>query len=152
MLREESGCLPLTLAGAPPPDSTAQQPCSGMRAGLFHAVTGYSLPLAVRLADAVAGLGIPDAPRVAALTHALAAQQWRSQSFFRLLNRMLFLAGQPDHRWRVMQRFYGLPDETIARFYAGNLTLSDKARILTGKPPVPVFQALRAAFNTGNEQ
>ncbi|MEH5099647.1 lycopene beta-cyclase CrtY [Atlantibacter hermannii] len=152
LLREESGCLPLTLAGAPPPDSTSQQPCSGMRAGLFHAVTGYSLPLAVRLADAVAGLGIPDAPRVAALTHALAAQQWRSQGFFRLLNRMLFLAGQPDHRWRVMQRFYGLPDETIARFYAGNLTLSDKARILTGKPPVPVFQALRAAFNTGNEQ
>lgn len=152
LLREESGCLPLTLAGARPSGNAAHQPCSGMRAGLFHAVTGYSLPLAVRLADAVAGLEQIDAPRLALLTHAMASQQWRRQGFFRLLNRMLFLAGKPDNRWRVMQRFYGLPDETIARFYAGNLTLADKARILTGKPPVPVFQALRAAFNTGNEQ
>lgn len=150
LLREESGSLPLTLAG----DGALvnlQQPCSGMRAGLFHAVTGYSLPLAVRLAEAIAAMERPGAHSLSALIQQMAARHWREQWFFRLLNRMLFLAGAPDNRWRVMQRFYGLPEQTIARFYAGNMTFSDKARILTGKPPVPVIQALRAAFNTGNE-
>lgn len=151
LLREEAGCLPLTLSGSAPQSEAWHQPLSGMRAGLFHAVTGYSLPLAVQLADAVAGLDVIDAPHLASLTRTMAARQWRRQGFFRLLNRMLFLAGKPNNRWRVMQRFYALPDDTIARFYAGDLTLCDKARLLTGKPPVPVFQALRAAFNTGNE-
>lgn len=149
LLREETGCLPLTLAGDAP--LHASQPCSGMRAGLFHAVTGYSLPLAAQLADAIAGQERIDAPGLHRLVQAMATRQWRSQGFLRLLNRMLFLAGQADRRWQVMQKFYRLPDATIARFYAGNLTLTDKARILTGKPPVPIFGALRAAINTGNK-
>ncbi|RYF05326.1 MAG: lycopene cyclase, partial [Oxalobacteraceae bacterium] len=73
---------------------------------------------------------------------------WKSQGFFRLLNRMLFLAGSPDARWRVMQKFYQLPASLIAHFYAGRLSLADKARILSGKPPVPVLQALSAARKT----
>jgi lycopene beta-cyclase len=44
-----------------------------------------------------------------------------------------------------MQRFYRMPPALIARFYAGRLHLGDKARILTGKPPVPLLQALAAA-------
>ena len=63
-----------------------------------------------------------------------------------MLNRMLFLAGRPDGRWQVMQRFYQLNHGLIARFYAGQLTLADKARILTGKPPVPVGEALQAVL------
>ncbi|WP_422630867.1 lycopene beta-cyclase CrtY [Pseudomonas rhizophila] len=51
-LREEEGVLPITLAG----DFSGfwreakGQPLSGLRAGLFHCTTGYSLPHAVRLA------------------------------------------------------------------------------------------------------
>ncbi|MEN9924724.1 MAG: hypothetical protein RL268_850, partial [Pseudomonadota bacterium] len=32
----------------------------------------------------------------------------------------------------------------IARFYAGKLTWTDRVRILSGKPPVPVGAAIRA--------
>ncbi len=118
-----------------------------MRAGLFHPTTGYSLPLAVALADAIA-----DSPRLGSvplyqLTRQFAERHWRRQGFFRLLNRMLFLAGREENRWRVMQRFYGLPEPTVERFYAGRLSLFDKARILTGKPPVPLGEAWRAALN-----
>src|SRR5690606_40006383 len=74
-----------------------------------------------------------------------AQQAWESQGFFRLLNRMLFLAGAPDQRSRVLQRFYGLSQGLIERFYAGRLTAADKARILAGKPPVPLGEAIRAA-------
>ncbi|MCP1327999.1 lycopene cyclase family protein, partial [Halomonas sp. 707D4] len=75
-----------------------------------------------------------------------ARRRWRQFGFFRMLNRMLFLAGAPDRRWQVMQRFYTLNDGLIERFYAGRPTLFDKARILSGKPPVPVREAIPAVL------
>ena len=35
-----------------------------------------------------------------------------------------------------------LPQGLVERFYAARLTLADKARILMGKPPVPIRSAL----------
>jgi lycopene beta-cyclase len=71
-----------------------------------------------------------------------ARERWRRQRFLRLLSRMLFLAAEPGQRRRVMERFYGLPEALIARFYAGVPTLGDKARTLSGRPPVPIRRAL----------
>jgi lycopene beta-cyclase len=147
VVREEEGRLPIVLAGDFDDywQDLAGQPSVGLRAGLFHSTTGYSLPHAVRLAERIAGMrDIGAAPLFAAIRDE-AAGAWRHQRFFRLLNRMLFLAGSPDRRWRVMQRFYRLPSSLIAHFYAGRLSLKDKARLLSGKPPVPVGQALIAA-------
>jgi lycopene beta-cyclase len=120
------------------------QPCCGLRAGLFHATTGYSLPHAVALAEIIAACGAFDAESLSWLIHRYALRQWRNQRFFRILNRMLFLAGDAESRWRVMQRFYALNEGLIERFYAGQLTPGDKARILAGKPPVPVGEAMLA--------
>jgi lycopene beta-cyclase len=147
VLREERGALPIVLAGDIERfwDDLQGQPCAGLRAGLFHFTTGYSLPHAVRLADAIARLADVSAPALFAAIRAEARAEWEGQGFFRLLNRMLFLAASPDARWRVMQRFYRLNAPLIAHFYAGRLRLADKARILSGKPPVPVLQALSAA-------
>lgn len=147
-LREEQGVLPITLAG----DFEAfwkdahGQPRSGLRAGLFHCTTGYSLPHAVRLADWIASQARLEADSLSIGIRHLARQEWRRQGFYRLLNRMLFLAGRPENRWQVMQRFYRLPEALIGRFYAGESSLGDKLRVLTGKPPVPVNEALNAAF------
>ncbi|WP_342655449.1 lycopene beta-cyclase CrtY [Pseudomonas sp. F3-2] len=145
-LREEQGVLPITLAG----DFDrfwAQgqgQPRSGLRAGLFHCTTGYSLPDAVRLADWFASQRNLQADALADGIQTFARQAWRRQRFYRLLNRMLFLAGRPQDRWQVMQRFYRLPEGLISRFYAGHSRLADKVRIVSGKPPVPVGAAIRA--------
>jgi lycopene beta-cyclase len=149
-LREEQGVLPITLAGdferfwqeAP------GQPRSGLRAGLFHCTTGYSLPHAVQLADWIALQHQLDADLLACGIRSLARQAWQRQRFYRLLNRMLFLAGRPQDRWQVMQRFYGLSEGLISRFYAGRSSLRDKLRVLTGKPPVPINEAVRAARRT----
>ncbi|MGK9418147.1 lycopene beta-cyclase CrtY [Pseudomonas cedrina] len=145
-LREEEGVLPITLAG----DFTQfwreanGQPLSGLRAGLFHCTTGYSLPHAVRLADRIVQQRDLSAEALDKSIRAFAHQAWRRQRFYRLLNRMLFLAGQPEDRWRVMQRFYGLPEGLISRFYAGNSSVADKLRVVSGSPPVPVIEALHA--------
>ncbi len=154
VLREEHGSLPIVLAGDFDAfwDELAGQPSSGLRAGLFHPTTGYSLPHAVRLAEHIAALPVLEAPQLFAAIRMEARREWQGQRFFRLLNRMLFLAGRPEQRWRVMQRFYRLPAPLIARFYAGRPRLADKARVLSGKPPVPVAQALAAACKIHPDQ
>jgi lycopene beta-cyclase len=147
LLREERGVLPIVLCGDIEAfwRSAAGQPRSGLAAGLFHPTTGYSLAYAVRLADHIAGLPKLEATALFGAIQAFARQQWRRQGFFRLLNRMLFLAGEPANRWKVMQRFYGLSEGLIGRFYAARPTPLDKLRILSGKPPVPLGEALQAA-------
>lgn len=144
ILREERGVLPILLGGDferfwPADDPVAR---SGLRAGLFHPTTGYSLPQAVALADAVAAAWPLSGEELAKLTREHARTFWRRTGFYRLLNRMLFRAGRPEHRYRVLQRFYGLPEPLITRFYAERLKLRDRIRLLVGKPPVPLAEAL----------
>lgn len=148
VLREERGVLPIVLGGDLDAFLATWQgvPRSGLAAALFHATTGYSLPHAVQVAERIATLPVVSTPALLACLQDETRRAWRRQGFFRLLNRMLFLAGEPDRRWRVMQRFYGLPEPLIQRFYAGRPSLADRLRILSGKPPVPVMPALRAAF------
>lgn len=148
LLREEQGVLPIVLDGDPAALWCAARgvPRAGLAAGLFHATTGYSLPEAVRLAELVCGLRDLSAPALFEAVRGHALRHWRRQRFFRLLNRMLFQAAAPAERWRVMQRFYQLPQPLISRFYAGRPTLADKLRIVTGRPPVPLGAAWHAAF------
>jgi lycopene beta-cyclase len=55
--------------------------------------------------------------------------------FFNLLNRMLFGAVAPAKRWNVFARFYRLPTTTIERFYAMDITMADRLRLVVGRPP-----------------
>ena len=148
LLREERGVLPITLTGDAIAfwQETHNVARAGLAAGLFHPTTGYSFPSAVRLAEMIAALPDLSAAPLFEAIRAHALGEWRAQGFFRLLNRMLFLAATPGQRWRVMQRFYGLPTPLIGRFYAAQLSWLDKARILAGKPPVPVGAAWRAGW------
>jgi len=43
----------------------------------------------------------------------------------------------------VLERFYGLSEGLIQRFYAGHLTIADKFRLLVGRPPVPIWAAIK---------
>ncbi len=145
IIRQEHGVLPIALAhdfeqfwSQLPPDI----PQAGMRAGLFHPTTGYSLPDAVRLANLIASRWPGNSSQLAKAIRRYAAAQHQKQSFYRLLNRMLFLAAEPDRRHLVLERFYKLPTPLIERFYAGRTTAADIVRILTGKPPVPIHRAL----------
>lgn len=145
VVRREHGVLPVALGGdidAFWAEADAGVPQSGMRAALFHPTTGYSLPEAAQLADAIAEA--PDLTSAAAdpLVQARSKARWREGGYFRLLNRMMFLAAEPEQRWRVLARFYRLPQPLIERFYAGRLTWADKARLLAGEPPVPVGRAI----------
>ena len=132
VLREEHGVLPIpTRLGQQPGHAPPLR--AGYAGGLFHPTTGYSLPVAVRLA-----LHLAARPAHAALGEEYA--RWlrphHQQVRFCLgLNRMLFDAFAPEQRHHVLERFYRLPVETIRRFYALELSQTDRARILCGRPP-----------------
>ena len=150
ILREEDGVLPVALDGDLSAHFARMGPValSGLRAALFHPTTGYSLPDAVRLADVLAqSLGTDD---VSMTIRDRALAVWKARGFYRLLDRMLFRAAHPDARYKVLERFYRLPQPLIERFYAARSTLADKARILSGKPPVPIGAALACLVEKGH--
>ena len=145
--REEAGVLPVVMGGDfegywnSGGNKVAK---AGGRAGLFHPLTSYSLPDAVRTAALVArasdlsGAGLHD------LLHGFAKRTWRRRGFYRMLAAMLFRAAEPGERYRILERFYRLDAGLIARFYAGQSSMFDRARILAGKPPVPIKRAVAA--------
>lgn len=147
--REERGVLPVAYGGDFDSywDSTPPVAKAGMRAGLFHPLTGYSLPDAVRTAAAIAAAPDLSAASLAELTHGLARTTWGKRRFYRMLTAMLFRAAKPEARYRVLERFYRLDAGLIGRFYAGRSRWSDKARVLAGKPPVSVARAVRAIWD-----
>jgi len=144
VVREEHGVLPIALAHDIKrfwEELPAGVPQAGMRAGLFHPTTGYSLPEAVRVADLVAAQWPIGSVALATKIRQHAVKRHGQQRFYRLLNRMLFRAARPDKRHLVLQRFYKLPQPLIERFYSGRTSWSDIVRILVGKPPVPIHRA-----------
>ncbi len=145
--RLESGVLPVVLGGdfeAYWRSTGTDLAKAGMRAGLFHPTTGYSLPDAVRLAVRIAAA--PDLGHTALveLTLRHAAQAWAGRGFYRTLDTMLFRAAEPDRRYQVLERFYRLGSDLIARFYAAESRRTDQLRILSGRPPVPIGRAMRS--------
>lgn len=143
--REEVGVLPVALGGdigAMWDEGEPGVPMAGLRAALFHPTTGYSFPDAARLADLVAGLPSLDAATLYRAVREHSETLWRQRAFYRMLNMMLFNAATPSERYRVLQHFYRIDDRRVRRFYAGESTLADRARILIGKPPVPVGRAV----------
>jgi lycopene beta-cyclase len=150
---EETGVLPVigtgdfdafwSVMGEP---GTAR---AGARAALVHPLTSYSLPFALRLALHLCALDKLSAEGLEAASHAWAREHWRQGRFNRMLTRMLYGAAAPESRYKVLERFYGLPAPLIERFYAGRSTLADKLRILAGKPPVPVGAAVASLVGAG---
>jgi lycopene beta-cyclase len=155
-LREDIGVLPVIGAGDfaafwRGPDSGPAR--AGVRAGLMHPLTSYSLPDAVRfalyLSRQICRLPNLSGAVLAAASYEWARAHWGRGSFYRMLTRMLFGAGEPRHRFRMLERFYRLPEPVIERFYAGRTSRSDALRIVAGRPPVPLLGAVASLAGGG---
>jgi len=143
VLRQEQGVLPLPLRSF---GGRADAPiAAGYAGGFFHPATGYSFPVALRLALALAGTD--DGERAAGFERFLSEHRTQFR-FAAFLNRLLFTAFRPETRWNALARFYRLPVGVIRRFYALETTLPDRARIVCGRPPrglsIPTFLEKRA--------
>lgn len=153
VIGEEAGALPVVTGG----DGAAHRArfatpgvaLAGARGLFSHPLTSYTLPFAAANALAIARALPLGGGALAQLLDERFAAHWRRTRFYRDLGRMLFAAAEPEARWRVFARFYRLPEPLIGRFYAGRSTLRDKARVLIGKPPVPLGRGLAALLGKG---
>ena len=133
VVREESGVLPMPWSGGRVAVDPAGPLVAGYAGGWLHPATGYSFPVAVRLALAVARVS-PEGVHAAAA--ALARRLAPRQRFARFLNRLLFTVVVPERRWRVFRRLYrSLPDALMSRFYALEFGPLDAVRMVAGWPP-----------------
>ncbi len=147
ILAQEAGVLAILLGGRLEDLWSGSEPPVarlGLRGGFFHPTTGYSLPDAVRNAVLLAEQREYRSDSLHGVFRERSETLWQQRVFYQRLNRMLFRAAEPRHRYRVLEHFYRLPEPLIARFYAGRLTALDKLRILSGRPPVPVGRAMAA--------
>jgi len=131
VVREETGVLALPWRCAPPAPHAPL--VAGYAGGWFHPVTGYSFPIAARLAAFVAARPASELFGPALAEHA--HEHARQLPFAARLNRMMFGWFAPAQRYRLLERFYRLPEVVIRRFYSLELTARDRARIVVGKPP-----------------
>lgn len=133
VVRQEQGVLPLTWTGGP----TRHAPGTALRAGYggqwFHPVTGYSFPVALRLASYVSRASLDELEATG--FDSLRVAHKRQMAFAFRLNKMLFTWFKPSDRFQVLERFYTLDEAVIRRFYALQSTALDRARILIGRPP-----------------
>ena len=140
--REEHGALPIPLSGDIEDMWGDDSIRIGVRSGLFHPTTGYSLADAVATAWLLSELPLEHPSDVLLALKDLAFERWSARAFFRLLNRILFIAAAPESRVNVLEQFYRRPEPLIARFYAAQLSGFDRWRLLAGRPPVPLGKAL----------
>lgn len=148
----ERGVLPVVSGGdfaayLDSGDSDADIGRVGLRGGMFHAVTSFSLPDAVRTASAIADAWPLKGSELAQMMRTTSHARWTGTGFYRLLNKMLFRAAEPHERYRVLEHFHRLPQPVIERFYAGQTTVTDRLRILSGRPPVAILRALKAILD-----
>jgi lycopene beta-cyclase len=132
--REEAGVLPLpTRLPRLTKPNHGEPLLAGYQGGWFHPVTGYSFPVAARVACAVANAA-PKQLREHVWPRLQRAQRAQLR-FCVLLNRMFFDGFAPEARRNVIERFYRLQPDLVRRFYALELTHGDRARIVCGRPP-----------------
>lgn len=145
IIAEERGVLPVVMDGDVANLWTGEPVVRlGIQGGFFHPTTSYSLPDAVANAALLAVQRDLSSRALYPVFRKRSEQLWKQRSFFRLLNRMLFRAAEPDDAYRVLEHFYRLPPALISRFYGARLSALDKIRILSGRPPVPLGRAISA--------
>jgi lycopene beta-cyclase len=132
VIREEAGVLPMPWSGSLPRHVTDPL-VAGYGGGWFHAATGYSFPVAARLAAFVAAH--PAKGLAGGRFAEFIRRHVRQTRYCHLLNRFLFCWYPPHNRWHIFERFYRMPPSTIERFYALRLSAADQFRLLVGKPP-----------------
>lgn len=145
VLSEETGQLPVIYGGNfkafwkanKGPDARA-----GARAMLIHFITSYTLPMAVRTAMLIAEQPEITQKSLDKLLRDMASKHWKNGKFYRMLCAFMFIGTDPDKRYKPLEHTYRKDEDLLARFYAGKTTLADQAKLLTGKPPIPVSRAI----------
>ena len=118
--------------------------CLGVQAHQYQPVTGYSTPYILSDLDLLL-TAIKNNESSELILNKLNIKRYSQKQktyFYILLNKMLFGAAKPKERYKILQRFYTFDEKLVQRFNAGQTSLFDMLRILSGRPPVSVWRAV----------
>ncbi len=104
---------------------------AGVRAGLFHPVTGGSLADAARTANLVAGLDDWSGAALHKALHDHAARAWKNRDFYRRFTRQM-LGSAPADQHRPFAALYAKDADLVGRFHAMQLTMVDRLSLGIG--------------------
>jgi len=132
-VRQEHGILPMTWARHGEAPQAGKPLVVGYRGGFFHPATGYSFPVALRVALCVAK-GVAEGQVQRRLAELWRGHRQQARHAERL-NWLAFHAFAPEDMGHVFERFYRLSETLIHHFYALQCGPVDWLRIVVGRPP-----------------
>jgi len=148
--RHQHGTLPLHLQMSPSPEekTAAGNPLSppslGDEARFVHPVTGHSGAASLRMIQDILDRSNLTMASLRKCIRERLEKESSNYHYLSLMNRLLFLATKNENRYKIFEKFYQYPEPLIDRFYAGKLTLMDRARIVMTKPPTSMQSTIDA--------
>lgn len=143
--RGQAGALPIVMGG----DFDAYWQSggngvakAGLRAGLFHPVTGASLADSVAVARIVAHLGDWSGAALHKALYDHAARTWARRHFYRRFARRMLRDTLPAVRYRMFEALYAKDKDAIGRFHRAELSLIDRMGLSIGGGPMPLSAML----------
>ena len=113
----------------------------GAHGHYFQPVTGYTLPYVLKQISAL----FTDASNSEYGDLSQVNSVQRPSQLYYFLNYLMFHGSQDHFRYKMLEKFYQLPEETIRNFYRGELTYRDWfTKIFWGRPPIPLHRAIGA--------
>lgn len=139
--RGQAGILPIALGGdfenywRSGGEGVAK---AGLRAGLFHPVTGHSLGDAARTARLVAEAEDWSGAALHRMLRAHAADAWSKRAYYRRFARRMLRDTPPPQGYRMLESLYAMDADLIARFHGLQLSFADRMALSLGEGPMPV--------------
>jgi lycopene beta-cyclase len=143
--RGQAGVIPIAMGGdfeAYWQSGGAGIAKAGLRAGLFHPVTGGSLADAARTARLVAGLSDWSGAALHKALHAHARKAWNSRDFYRRFTTQMMRGNPPAEQYRLFESLYDKEPALVARFHGLRLTMVDRLALSLGDGPMPIASML----------
>lgn len=115
----------------------------GLRAALFHPVSGNTLADSARTAWMVAEAKDWSGAALHKMLHAHAAKSWAKRDYYRRFARRMLRETPPHQGHEMLESLYTMDTDLIMRFHGMKLSLADRMALSLGDGPMPIGAMFR---------
>lgn len=115
----------------------------GLRAGLFHPVSGNTLGDAARTALMIAQAKDWSGAALHKMLHAHAAKAWARRDYYRRFAKRMLRETPVPESYKFLEALYTMDTDLIARFHGMTLGFTDRLALSLGDGPMPIGAALK---------
>ncbi|KRB82640.1 lycopene cyclase [Sphingomonas sp. Root710] len=115
----------------------------GLRAGLFHPVSGNTLGDAARTALMIAQAKDWSGTALHKMLHAHAAKAWAKRDYYRRFAKRMLRETPVPESYKFLEALYTMDTDLIARFHGMTLGFTDRLALSLGDGPMPLSAAMK---------